>query len=78
MMALTRLDGALFYLNPLLVETIEATPDTVILLTSGHRYVVREGVTEAVRAWQDALAGVHPRIAAVAPLAGKGENPSHG
>lgn len=42
MIEVTRFDGSTFYLNVDLVETVEATPDTVILLSNGHRYVVRE------------------------------------
>jgi len=38
----TRLNGQEFFLNPELVETFEATPDTVITLTVGHKLVVRE------------------------------------
>lgn len=46
MVALTRLNGTTFFLNPDLLETMEATPDTVLLLTNGHRYVVRESPEE--------------------------------
>ena len=43
-----RLDETPFYLNAELVETVEATPDTVIVLTNGHRYIVRESVEEVI------------------------------
>ena len=43
-----RLDDTPFYLNAELVETVEATPDTVIVLTNGHRYIVRESVEEVI------------------------------
>lgn len=42
MIQLTRLNHAPFYLNPDLVEQIERTPDTVIRLTTGVRFVVEE------------------------------------
>ena len=42
MIRLTRLNGREFYLNPTLVETLEETPDTDVLLTNGNRYVVLE------------------------------------
>jgi len=45
---LHRLDGSAFYLNPEHIEIIEVTPDTVITLTNGHRYVVRESVDEII------------------------------
>lgn len=49
MIEVTRLNGTVFFLNPDLLEIMEATPDTVILLTNGHRYVVRESPEEVVR-----------------------------
>jgi len=42
MTQLTRLNHVPFYLNPDLVEQIERTPDTVIRLTTGGRFVVEE------------------------------------
>jgi len=44
-----------FYLNPDLVITVEATPDTVVTLTTGSRLLVMETpeqVADAVRAWR--------------------------
>lgn len=44
-----------FLLNPDLILTVEATPDTVITLTTGTRFVVVESavrVAEAVRTWR--------------------------
>ncbi len=42
MIELHRLNGELFLLNSDMIETIEVTPDTVIRLVNGHRYVVKE------------------------------------
>lgn len=42
MIKLTRIDGTLFYLNPDLIEVMEATHDTHLTLTNGHRYVCAE------------------------------------
>ena len=42
MIQATRLNGSSIYINPELVETIEKTPDTIITLTSGKKYVVKE------------------------------------
>lgn len=47
MIMLTRLNGPSFALNPDLIERAEATPDTVITLVDGTRYVVAESL-EAV------------------------------
>jgi len=38
----------MFVLNADLIETIEATPDTVISLVTGKKYVVREKVEEVI------------------------------
>lgn len=43
MVELTRLNGTTFVVNSDLIETIEETPDTVIVLTVGTKYVVQEG-----------------------------------
>ncbi len=48
MILVHRLDGAPFYLNAELVETVEATPDTVIVLVNGHRYIVKEQIEEVI------------------------------
>lgn len=48
MVLLHRLDGTAFYLNAELVETVESTPDTVIVLNNGHRYIVREQAEEVI------------------------------
>lgn len=40
MIALKRLNGSPFLLNPELIEQIESTPDTVITLTTGNNIVV--------------------------------------
>lgn len=48
MISIKRLNGEEIYLNPHLIEMIEATPDTVILLTTGKRLVVQDPLTEVV------------------------------
>lgn len=48
MIVLRRLGGPLFTLNPDLIERAEATPDTVITLLSGTKYVVCETLDELV------------------------------
>ena len=44
MIKLTRLDKSEFYLNPDLIECAEETPDTVISLTNGDHFLVRENL----------------------------------
>mgnify|MGYP001352859862 CR=1 FL=1 len=53
MITVTRLNGTKVALNALLIETVEATPDTVITLTTGNKYVVREQVPEIIRLIKD-------------------------
>ncbi len=50
MVSLTRLTGAQFALNPDLIERVDATPDTVITLVDGTKYLVRESVDAVVAA----------------------------
>lgn len=57
MIALHRLahTGEPFLLNPDLISTVEAHPDTVVALTTGVKVVVTESpveVAEAVRGWR--------------------------
>lgn len=42
MIPLTRTNGAKFYVNPELIQTVEATPDTVITLVSNKKFIVKD------------------------------------
>lgn len=42
MIRLTRMNGGELYLNPALIESVEESPDTVIALSNGNRYLVLE------------------------------------
>ncbi len=46
MIQLTRLNGTILLVNEEFMEIAEETPDTVITMQNGHRYVVKEKVTE--------------------------------
>lgn len=46
MIILTKLDGKEFLLNEELIEVVNETPDTVIVLENGHSYIVRESISE--------------------------------
>jgi flagellar protein FlbD len=46
MIPLTKLNRETMMLNAIYIETIESTPDTMILLTNGKRYVVMETIDE--------------------------------
>jgi flagellar protein FlbD len=49
MILLTRLNGDEIYLNPDLIERIEATADTVITLVDGRKYVATESPGELIQ-----------------------------
>ncbi|HET7171869.1 MAG TPA: flagellar FlbD family protein [Gaiellales bacterium] len=46
------------YVNPELIQTVEATPDTVISLTNGSKFVVAETPAEVARLIRDWRAGI--------------------
>ncbi|MGI5169911.1 flagellar FlbD family protein [Spirillospora sp. CA-253888] len=48
MILLTRLNGPAFALNPDLIERADETPDTVITLVDGTKYLVEESLAEFV------------------------------
>lgn len=48
MIELTRLNNVSFAVNSDLIEIIESTPDTVITMMNGHKYVVRETMTDVI------------------------------
>ena len=49
MILVTRLNGPAMALNCDLIERAEATPDTVLTLVDGTKYVVHESVEDVVR-----------------------------
>jgi len=49
MIAVSRLNDEQLLVNPHLIETIEATPDTVITLTTGKKFIVKEPVPEVIK-----------------------------
>ncbi len=48
MILVTRLNGAVFGLNPDLVERVDCTPDTVVTLVDGTKYIISESVPEFI------------------------------
>ena len=60
MINLTRLNGTPFVLNAEVIREIEATPDTIITLSTGEKIVVGESVdavTSAVIDYKRAIMG---------------------
>jgi flagellar protein FlbD len=82
MITLTRISGSVFALNADLIERIDATPDTVITLVDGKKYVVAESlaeVTDLIRRHRSEVIALsssiladplptQPALAPVAPL----------
>ena len=58
MIAVTRLNGTALALNPSLIERIEHTPDTVLSLTTGNKYVVAESMDEVIERIKDFQASI--------------------
>lgn len=48
MIVVTRLNGSELVVNADMIETLEATPDTVMTLVNEHKWVIRESVEEIV------------------------------
>jgi flagellar protein FlbD len=46
MIPLRRLNNEAIMVNPDLIESLEATPDTVVTLTSGNKLLVRDSMDE--------------------------------
>ena len=53
MISLTRMNGTVFFLNPDLIQTVEATPDTVITLLSGTKFIVKDHPQEIAERFID-------------------------
>lgn len=73
MILVHRLRGEPMLLNADLVESIEATPDTVITLVDGKRIVVADGAQEVVDRIRDFRAAV---LAAAEAVRAVGDGPS--
>lgn len=61
MIVLNRLNGQPFALNPDLLERAEATPDTVITLLTGAKYVVAQSLVELAALVRDYRAQIVAR-----------------
>ena len=58
MIELTKMDSRKMLLNEAVIETVEETPDTVIRLTTGNKYIVKESkqeIVERIQAFQRAI-----------------------
>ncbi|SFC33004.1 flagellar protein FlbD [Nocardioides terrae] len=64
MITLTRFSGSVFLLNADLIERVDSTPDTVITLMDGKKYVVCEPMSEVL----DAVVAYRAEIVSVSAL----------
>ena len=48
MIVVTRLNRSRFAVNPDLIERVQASPDTTIIMVDGARFVVRESLEELI------------------------------
>ena len=60
MIKVTRLNGSKLVLNADLIEIMEETPDTVITIKGGNKYVVLEPVEELINLITDFRRKSHP------------------
>lgn len=68
MIVVTRLNGPQFAVNPDLLQRIESTPDTILTLIDGTKYIVAESMAEVT----DLVVGYRARVVA-ATIAMNGE-----
>ena len=62
MIVVTRLNGSGFAVNPDLVERIQETPDTTLIMVDGAKYIVTEPMSEVI----EMIARYRARIVAIA------------
>lgn len=65
MISLTRLNGKPIFVNALLIETIEETPDTIVSLTTGKKITVLENgavVVSLVQAYLKEIGSIRAAI----------------
>ncbi|GIE27955.1 hypothetical protein Ait01nite_010000 [Actinoplanes italicus] len=81
MILVTRINGAVFALNPDLVERVDCTPDTVVSLVDGTKYIIAESVPEfidSVRHYRASLIAqasrMEPEPSALATSSSSSEN----
>ena len=58
MIEVTKMDSRKMLLNEEVIETIEETPDTVVRLTTGSKYIVKENKQEILNKIMAYKAGI--------------------
>jgi len=49
MIRVTKFNRSVFYLNATLIETVESTPDTVVTLTTGRKFIVLDPIEDVLK-----------------------------
>ena len=62
MIVLTRLNDAKFAINPDLIERIQASPDTTLIMVDGAKYIVTEDLNEVI----ELIAGYRAQVISMA------------
>jgi flagellar protein FlbD len=70
MIKLKKLNGFEIIVNAELIESVEATPDTVINLATGNRFIVRDSVDEVVARVVEYKKKVYSERRAINPIEG--------
>lgn len=70
MIKLKKLNGFEIIVNAELIESVEATPDTVINLATGNRFIVRDCVDEVVAKVVEYKKKVYSERKAINPIEG--------
>jgi len=74
MIVVTRLNDTRFALNPDLIERIHETPDTMIVLVDGARYIVTEPMADVI----EMIAQYRARVVAIARWLPEPQHPTLG
>ncbi|WP_410769250.1 flagellar FlbD family protein [Fontibacillus sp. BL9] len=61
MISVTKLNGSQMWLNAIMIETVEETPDTYVTLVTGKRIIVLEKAAEVIAMIKDYYSeiGIH-------------------
>jgi flagellar protein FlbD len=62
MIAVTRLDGKAYYINPHQIECIEVRPDTTLMMLSGKHHIVREEVDDVLQKINEYYRRIYPPV----------------
>lgn len=70
MIILHKLNGQEIVLNAELIESVETTPDTVINLVTGNRFIVRESKEDVISAVVEYKKKVYSQRSVINPIEG--------